>query len=199
MGAGKRTTLAVRLFDLHPIYHGISAGALAHLQVALRLALDSRTPEAQKATIRRMFKDGSELLGWLQQPREEGDRCETVLKVVRSVISLPSSSLSSEKKIEFLRAATKRSVGRPPDSKLLTVYALEVKAARPKTKWKEVTELLCVCRSQKHDSCCEENLKSQVKRLKSLLNRTGLTTLIVAKAKHQVLKSNLRTVLSSKA
>jgi hypothetical protein len=178
---------------MHPLYRGIQAGSLAHTQVAVRMALDSQTREAQKETIRQMFRDGSKLLSWVLPPIGEGERNESILWAVNSLLQ---STLPREKKIECLQHGAKRPRGRPSDSRLWAVYALEVKAVRPETKWEKVTELLCPCTKPGHDSCCVENLKSQVKRLRSLLRNTGLVPLIVAAAGHRTLKLNLQALLA---
>src|SRR5216683_2491839 len=194
MHARKRTTLAVRLFDLHPIYRGIEAGAFAHFQVALSMALDPQTRETQRATIQRMFHDCSELLGWIRRPLGDRERNEVVLSLIEKVLS--NLTMSPEQKVTFIELSTKRPRGRPSDSKHLAVYALEVKAVRPVTKWEKVTELLCPCTKPGHDSCCVENLKSQVKRLRLLLCNTGLVPLIVATAVHRTLKLKLQALLA---
>jgi hypothetical protein len=193
MSARKRTTSAARLFDLHPIYGGIEAGAFARVRIAMDMVMDPRKREAQKATIQGMFRDGRELFGWIHRRLEERERSEVTLRALSTMID--HSNLSPEQKFKYLRAAVRRPRGRPSELKLLAVYALETKLARPEANWDQITKRLCPCPKQSHDCCCSNNLQSEVRRLKSLLRRTGLVRLIIAHAKHSALKQNLQEML----
>lgn len=197
MSARKRTTLAARLFDLHPIYGGIEAGALAKVHVAMDMAMDPREREAHKTMIQRMFRDGRELFDWIHHPLEERERSEVTLRALRTVID--HSNLSPRQKLEYLRTAVGRPRGRPSELKLLAVYALEAKLARPEATWDQITRLLCPCKKQRHDSYCSDNLQSEVRRLKSLLRRMDLARLIVAHVKHSALRQNLQEMLGPAA
>jgi hypothetical protein len=193
MNARKRKPLAARLFGEHPIRRGIEAGAYAHLETARRLSLNPQERERQIATIRRMFRDGRELLGWVLPPLSERGRSEVVLGVVKKMISL--APLPPEQKVEGLRLATKRPRGRPADSKYLAVYALEAKLARPESKWGEIAAFMCPCTKPIHDSCCTENLERQVGRLRALLRRTKIAPIILAATRNHTLRRNLRRML----
>jgi hypothetical protein len=193
MNARKRKPLAVRLFDEHPIYRGIEAGAYAHFEAAMRLSLNSKNLEHQRVTIQRMFRDGRELLSWLRRPLGRPARSEVVLSTITKIIS--QATLPPEQKEECVRLAMKRLRGRPAESKYLAVSALEAKLARPDLTWEQITSRVCPCTKLSHDSCCTENLERQVGRLKALVRRTDILPFILASTKSVTLRRNLRDTL----
>jgi hypothetical protein len=188
--------LASRLFNLHPIYRGIEAATYSRLKLALHLAADPQTRDARIENIRRCFREGGELLRWLLSPRSETARDEIVSGMIKQVLA---STLPAGKQVEAARIALKRPRGRPQETRKLAVYALEAKLARPEATWEQITAPACRCTKPKHDSYCAENLESQVRRLKSLLRRTGVASEIIARAKHPTLRRNLQTMLGQKS
>ncbi len=191
MAARRRTTLAVQFFDLHPIRRGLKAGAFVYLQDAVRLAVDPQSRALRRADIKQCFHRGSELLRWLRPSLRSKQESDELSASVLGHIS--QSDLPPELKLKFASLVGRRPRGRPQESKSLAVTALEAKLARPEATWMQIAALLCPC--PKHNEYCGKNLEAQVKRLRSLLRKTGLVPLIVASAKPLLLKRNLQELL----
>ena len=189
MAARKRKSSAARGFDAHPVRLGVEAGAYACFQAALELMHSSQGAERDNSTIRKLFRDGRDLFRWLSPPFTDLQRKESVLSTARKLLS--HESLSVELKMKGLQTITKSPRGRPADSKHSVIFALEAKLAFPEMGWKQITPKFCPCTKREHDSCCVDNLESQIARLKTLIRRTGILPLISRAARGAAFKRNL--------
>src|SRR5271167_4042190 len=129
MAARRRTTLALRLFNLHPIYRGIEARAYSRMRFAFEAAMSPSKWQLDKKDVQRLFSDGRTLLGWLLQPADMNRRDEVLVAAVSRVLELPN--LTPRMKAYCIRFAPRRPLGRPSELKLRAVYALEARLARP--------------------------------------------------------------------
>jgi hypothetical protein len=192
MAARRRTTLAAELFALHPIRRGLEAGAFAYLKAALQLAVDPQSQALRRTDIKQYFQYGKELLSWLSRPGTAQESDEIAASVLRRIVQ---TDLPAQLMLQAASLVGRRRRGRPTESKFLAVLALEAKLARPEVKWKQIVGFVCQCGRLQHDEYCVENLEVQVRRLRSLLRRTGLARLIVANAKLPLLKRNLQNLV----
>ena len=114
------------------------------------------------------MREAMEILMWLVPPGTKETSGpfpsteETLTNWVRQGALTLETAYAMKKELE------QRPRGRPAETRLSTVAALDAKRTK-KLKWKELPESFCDC-GREHDEHCTNNLRSRVRELEKFLN-----------------------------
>lgn len=149
----------------HPVVAALLDLYVVRLRVYVALPFFVRTFEALG---QKLQSDLKELGGWSFTKRgvkfTDRDDDELGNLLVNIGYSYQSAKTKSRK-------ITALSGGRPPSRRQSVIAGMELRLQNPSLTWWDVTERVCPCGKQKHDSFCQDNLITGQKELRRLLRK----------------------------